>query len=285
MTRFYFILVVLISLSFHLNAETIEFKGSGKFDLAQMKKSFKVHKVDIYNYSTRSFEKYHAFSMKEILDSKYSRNKWSKYPFIKITSNDKYMPMAEVYKFLEREPFLAFERYDGKPFTTMSGYKDVISKLGPYYLIWKEKYEKNKVAQRRDHWAFGIIGFELADNPPSKFIPSKEVHEDITWGYKNFLKQCIACHQIDGYGSPKDGELISNGLIDSKTDIWLKALISDPKSVKKETRKDPFPLKIDGRTTRIKNIIKYLRFISKKKKKNYRKSKTKSLDKLLDEAN
>jgi len=276
--------LIALCFSFHIQADSLDFKGSGKFNLAQLKKSFRVHKVDIYNYSTRTFEKYHAFSMKEILDAKFKRNKWSQYPFIRVKTTTGYMPMVEVYKFLEREPFLAFERYDKKPFTTMSGYKDVVSELGPYYLIWKEKYQKNKVAQRRDHWAFAITGFEMASDPPHKFIPTKEVPQDITWGYKNFIKQCIACHQIDGYGSPKDGELVSNGLIDSKSDKWLKAFISNPKAVKKESRMDPFPLKIDGRTTRIKNIIKYLRFVSSQRKKNYRKSKTKSLSNLLDQA-
>lgn len=278
------ILVLFVGLFQSVLAKEVSFKDHGSFTLDEMKKTFKIHRVDIYNYSTRTYEKYHAFSMKELLDAKFTRRKWSKFPFIKINTTTKYAPMVEVYKFQQRDPYLAFERYDGKPFTTMSGYKDVVSELGPFYLIWKENY-KEGAALRRDHWTFAITEFVLENNPPKKFNPTKEVHEDISWGYKNFIKQCIACHTIDGYGSPKDGELITSGLIDKRSDKWLLKFISDPKSVKSNSRMDPFPRKIDGRTTRMKNIIKYLRFVSSQQKKNYRKSKTKSLDSIMDKAN
>ncbi|MFT6603577.1 MAG: hypothetical protein ACJARO_001087 [Bacteriovoracaceae bacterium] len=58
--------------------------------------------------------------------------------------------------------------------------------------------------------------------------------------------------------------------------------MSDPKSVKKDSKMDPFPLKIDLRKKRIVDTVKYLRHISLKHKKNYRDSKSKSLNKIMD---
>ena len=275
-----FVLFFIFSNTF---SSEILFEGKGNISLSKLKELFKVRTIEVYNYSTRGFEKYHAFSMNELLDAKFTKDEWRKSPYIKVYTNTKYAPLIEVYKFQKREAYLAFERADNKSFTTMSGYKDVISDLGPFYLIWKENYKKG-AALRRDHWAFGITGFKLESEPPKKFIPQKGIDENIHWGYKNFIKQCIACHTIGDYGSKKDGELISNGLIDKKTDKWLEAFISDPKSVVPKSRMDPFPIKIDGRATRIKNIIKYLRFLSNQKKGSGQssKSKLKSLNKVLD---
>ncbi len=262
-------------------SKEVSFENKVKLSLSDLKKNYKVHKVEVYNFSTRSFEFYNAFSMKEILNTIYPDKKWRNSPYIKVLTTTGYEPMIEGYKFKERKSYLAFERSDKRPFTTMSGYRDVVSNLGPFYLIWKEDY-KDKAAIRRDHWPFMITGFRLQDNPDSKFIPTNADSSNISWGYKNFIKQCVACHSIDGFGSEKDGELISNGKIDSFSDEYLMKFISDPKSVKKNSKMDPFPLKIDLRKKRIGDTIKYLRHVSLKYKNNYRKSKSKSLDKIMD---
>jgi mono/diheme cytochrome c family protein len=248
-------------LSLHLFAQVISFSNGKTFSLPQLKEKFKIHTVVVYNYDTRSFEKYHAFTFNEILDETYGEDKWQNNFSIKVGTKDKYTPIIEIYKFRQRKAYLAFARADQKQFTTITGYKDKFVKLAPYYLIWKEDYKKN-AAKRRNHWPWRIRSFHLEKNAPAQLIPGKEQEEDVTWGYKNYIKQCIACHKINGIGGRKAQELISNKLINKLKDSYLRKFISNPRSINKDSKMPMFPKKIDIRAKRINDIIKYLRYMS-----------------------
>lgn len=278
--KFLFIFILLTISNAH--SQELSFGDNKKTNLSDLKAKYVEREVEVYNFSLRAIEKYIGFSMNPILDKQFTRKAWKNSEFVKVLTTTGYSPMIEVYKFLNRKAYLTYKRADNKPFTMMSGYKDVISNMGPFYLVWEEDYKKD-AAKRRDHWPFKITGFRLVDKVPQRLVPNKKTLENEYWGYQNFVKQCIACHSIDGFGSSKNGELISSGVVDKLSDKFFKAFISDPKSVRPKSRMDPFPLKIDIREQRISNIVSYLRFLSKQKKKKFRKSKSKKLDKILDQ--
>lgn len=264
-----------------LQAQVLKFGNGKELRLEDLQKNYKSHRISVYNYYISRSEAYYAFDFKEILRDVYA-NKVNKYFGIKVSTLDKYSPIIEIYKFQERKPYLAFKRADQKPFTTIKYYKDRMIDLGPFYLIWEENYKKD-AARRRDHWPYKITGFSLVNEPPKRLRPVASAHEDIHWGYKNFIKQCISCHQLDGFGGQKGGELLTSSILKRRSDSYLKKFIDNPRKVDPNSKMDPFPVKIDIRKKRIIDIVKYLRYLEEERGKPIKKRKTiDDLNKVLD---
>lgn len=263
--------------------QVLKLEKAKDLSLKEIKKFFKSEVIEIYNYNARNIEKYHAFPMNEIFDYRYGKNKWKEASWVKVSTKDEYTPLIEMYKFKERKAYLAYARADQKPFTSILSNRSKIEHLSPFYLIWIENYKKG-AAVRRDHWPYQITGFSFQETPPKKLIPKAGSSQAVVWGYKNFIKQCIACHSIDGAGGVKGGELVTSGITASKSDLYLKKFISNPGKVKPGTKMTPFPRKIDLRKKRITDIVTYLRFMEKKSKLQSNDSKVKSLGKILNKA-
>jgi mono/diheme cytochrome c family protein len=258
MSRLIFLFFIWVEAS----AQTIHFDNGKTFKLEELKKNYKTQRVSTYNYYINRSEAYYAFDMKKILQDVYG-NKPKEFFGIQVSTTDKYTPIIEMYKFQERNPYLAYARADQKPFTTIKAYKDRVIQLAPFYLIWEEDYKKD-AAKRKNHWPYKVTGFSLVNEPPLALRPSKKDSKDIIWGYKNYIKQCIACHQLNGFGGKKGGELLSSGIIKKRSDKYLAKFIDYPRKVNPKATMDPFPLKIDIRKKRIKNIVQYLRYLQEK---------------------
>lgn len=249
--------------------------------LKSLKKKYKSHRISVYNFYINRSESYYAFDFKEILRDIYGKE-MNKYFGVEVSTLDKYSPIIEIYKFQERKPYLAYKRADIEPFTTIKYYKDRVIELGPFYLIWEENYKKD-AARRRDHWPYKITGFSLVNEPPKRLRPKASVSEDIQWGYKNFIKQCISCHQLDGFGGKKGGELLTSSVLKRRSDSYLMKFIDNPRKMDPNSKMDPFPVKIDIRKKRITDIVKYLRYLEKEQNKPIKRKKTiEDLNKVLD---
>ncbi len=78
---------------------------------------------------------------------------------------------------------------------------------GPFYLIW-EKPELSDVGQ--EEWPFQLTGFEVKSSLDSlypKIFPSKKlsINSPVQKGFQTFLKNCFACHTMNGQGSSQFG--------------------------------------------------------------------------------
>lgn len=239
----------------------IEFIKGKTYSLPKLKEKFKSHIVEIYNYEIKAYEKYHAFLFNELMNDAYDGNSWLKNSSVKVNTLDRYIPLIEMYKFKERKAYLAYARADQKAFSTISGLRDKFVQLSPFYLIWKESYKK--AAKRRDHWPYKISSIDLERFPPVFLIPVAQKDKGIMWGYENFMKQCIACHRLKGFGGENSGELIVGSPLKKYTDLYLKQFILNPRSKNKKSRMPAFPEKIDIKFKRITDIVKYLRYLEK----------------------
>lgn len=277
-----------LSLSTLASSKNIFFKkGQDSFNifsLEHLKKNFKIHSVTIYNLSTKKTETYNAFLVSDIFESAYPKKlNWKSSFAFTIHTKDKYKPIIETYKFLERKAYLAFEKPGNAPFSSITEYGEKLKDLSPFYLIWVE--DKKKVpSRRRTHWPYKVIGFSISGKPPRDIIPDETASKKVVYGYKNVRKHCLACHSVNGFGSTKVGELVSSGLVEHYSDKKLMRFISKPRSINPLSKMPMFSTKIDQRTDRIRNIVHYLRYMTKKNKskKGLRKSKAKSLNKTLN---
>ena len=259
------ILLIICLLMHGLFAQEINFPNAKTYTLNELKEKFKTKEVGVFNYITNSVETFIAFDFKEVLNTLYGEQ-WKKNKYIRFKTLDKYEPIIEIYKFTNREPYLAFQKKYSQGFN-MAFSKSKIVDLAPYFLIWVEDY-KSGAARRFHHWPHKVTGVEFIKFTPLKIMPVFDAKKDVFWGYKNYVKQCIACHAINGFGGDKAGELLKDDIL-AKDDKELMRYISNPKYFNKKAKMPAFPIKIDMRTTRIKNIVKYIRYISKRDFKNF----------------
>lgn len=86
--------------------------------------------------------------------------------------------------------------------------KDSGKSAGPFYLVW-EHPEKSKV--KTEEWPFQVVAFDVAAKSVADLFPNaqpgKEVPADtpIGKGYTHFMKNCFACHAMNGDGVAKIG--------------------------------------------------------------------------------
>lgn len=119
---------------------------------------------------------------------------------------------------------------------------------------------------------------------PQEILPIFDATKKIIYGYKNYLKKCISCHALKGIGGDKSFELLGSDVM-KKDDKYLHQYISNPRKINPKAQMAPFPLRIEHRTDRIKNIVKYLRYLEKgPPKKMVRKSDLDSLIETLNES-
>ncbi|WP_127716263.1 hypothetical protein [Halobacteriovorax sp. HLS] len=263
------ILFFLLALIFPLFSYALDFSLSAKklvtLDLVNLKKVFKIHKVSVFNPYIKKSETFNAFYMPDILNHIYTgKESWQKSFAFEVDTLTGYRPIVETYKFSKRNSYLAFEKDGGLPFVSIDSYRESAVDLSPFYLIWIE--DRKKVpSRRRIHWVSQIKSFNLINSYPVEIIPGSGSAENITWGYKNVRKHCLACHTVYGVGSQKDGELITSEILSSYTDELLYKLIDRPRSVKESMDMPIFSPKIDLRSKRIRDIISYLRYLERLK--------------------
>jgi hypothetical protein len=279
-------LFVLILISLSSLAQTLSFDNGKTLSLKAMKEKYQVQEIEVWNPYIRKLEKYSAFDMKKILNDIY-QEKWKSVFSIYVETKDNYTPIIEVYKFKERRPYLAFAKVGEKGFDSIFSYKDKLIDLSPFYLIWIEDYkadDETKAARRHHHWPYKITKFGLLNQLPQELLPIFDTTKKIIYGYKNYLKQCISCHALKGIGGKKSFELLGSEVM-KKEDQYLHQYISNPRKINPKAKMPAFPLRIEHRTDRIKNIVKYLRYLEKgPPKKVVRKSDLDSLIEILEES-
>ncbi len=286
-----FILVLCLNSSIWATQDLVFYDFKGKksvLSFKEMNRRFQSDVIEVMNPASLTLEKYKAISFRKILNHVYGEDQWEKGFGIKTKSTYNYEPLIEVYKFQNREPYLAYAKADGTPFKSYFKDKKKLMNLAPYYLIWVEDYKNTNAARRRHHWPYKVASISLEKDPPVKLIPHVKKGTSEYWGFKNYLKQCFMCHQAYGVGGKSEGEIITNGLTKKFTDKKLALYIGNPVSVNPKSKMPEFPLRIDLRVKRIKDIVAYLRYLekndpSKIAKQKKRKFNSKDIDQVLRE--
>ncbi len=246
------------------NDDVIEFHtpiGVKKLNLEQMQKQFVEREVSTYNLETKRIETFYGFSMDNIIHSFWSDVKEAN-NFVQIECHDGYVAYIEARKFRTNKSYIAYKIKGSSSFVTIDGYQKKIVELGKFYLVWKESYKKGADTRRRHHWPWAIKSIKIINELPNSIKPLKTADVDTNWGYLNFVKQCLTCHQINGFGGEIGPDLMISENWKKQNDKWIMKYISDPQSINKDSKMPRFPKYIDIREVRIRNIVLYLRHLT-----------------------
>ena len=107
---------------------------------------------------------------------------------------------------------------------------------GPFYLVWKNP-EASKVGQ--EQWPFQLLSFRITEPMERRFpavspAASLSPHDPIRSGYELFLKNCFACHTLNGEGNGRLGPDLNQPYSPTEymKEEYLKKLVRDPQSVR-----------------------------------------------------
>ena len=112
--------------------------------------------------------------------------------------------------------------------------KDVTG--GPFYLVW-ENPERSNIAN--EHWPYALVALTGVAAPVDRWPqlavdPALPVNAVEHLGQASFIRNCLACHRLNGAGEGDVGPDLGQpmNVTEYMTPVGLKALIRDPKSVR-----------------------------------------------------
>ena len=227
-----------------------------EFTLASFKKNFKEQDVNVYNYVSQKIEIYRAFDLSKILDHVYGRNKWRNSFALVTISTDQYAPFIQKKIYTQLRPYLAFARSDGKEFENKKSFSKGSISLAPYYIIWKSPRSTGNLKKVRDHWPWKINKLFILPNEPKELAATSP---NFIAGKKTFLNHCIACHSINGIGGTKGGDVVKLIKTKNLTDEYLEQYILDPRISFPKSKMPRFPIYLDEKKVKIKEVIQYIK--------------------------
>jgi mono/diheme cytochrome c family protein len=118
-----------------------------------------------------------------------------------------------------------------------SPWPDLVGKTtsaGPFYLVWTDPQAS---AIGREEWPFQVVSIAILSDIRSAFpniYPADDAAPTVQNGFKSFLKNCFACHKINGNGAGSIGPDLNLPMNPTEylEETALAALIRRPASVR-----------------------------------------------------
>ncbi len=141
---------------------------------------------------------------------------------------------------------------------------------GPFYLVW-ENPEKSQISI--EQWPFQLTGFDIKGTIAEQFPHTGpdsgiQTSNPVAKGYRSFLKNCFACHTMNGEGLAHVGPDLNIPF--SPTEYFkppfLEMLIRNPKDMRQwpESKMSHFDRSAIP-DAELKDLISYLQYMSKHK--------------------
>lgn len=105
---------------------------------------------------------------------------------------------------------------------------------GPFYLVWTDPQAS---AIGREEWPFKVVSIAILSDERSAFpdiYPADDAAPNVQAGFKSFLKNCFACHKMNGNGAGSVGPDLNLPMNPTEylDERALAALIRRPASVR-----------------------------------------------------
>lgn len=107
---------------------------------------------------------------------------------------------------------------------------------GPFYLVWRNP-QRSQVGQ--EQWPYQLRSFKIQAPVEQRFpalLPDQGLSEqDPVWlGYHSFVKNCLACHTLNGEGTGRLGPDLNepHSPTEYMHEEYLRKLVRDPQSLR-----------------------------------------------------
>lgn len=258
-----------LTFSVSLFAESLEFKRLGgvvtTLSLAQMTKAVTPITISYDEPHENKLRKYKAVSFKKLLEFAYGPRIIDADEVL-FTCADGFKPSVSLSELRERSSFLIFAADDGLPFEFPDPKKGGPVPYGPFYLVWEPSVKKNE--GYHENSPYQVVSIDLIrfkDHFPN-LAPPEKVGSAASRGFMLYRKYCLQCHLLNGEGGGKGPELnYPINVTEYFKEPFLSRWILDPASVRHNAQMFGFDSKHPNREKAVRDIVSYLRAMSKRK--------------------
>jgi len=179
---------------------------------------------------------------------------------VQLFARDGYLEVVDADKIRKQDGYLAFARADGEPFVVdnkQQNERDV--PLGPFYLVWDNVKHAELQKEGAYGWPYQVKQIQLMDVSVYQSLVSPDATTAVRDRFKAYKTYCLSCHNIKGVGGRKVTADMRD-LVRGKSRGYLRALISDPESVRPETKMPPLNTNL-SKAERMRIVDKIIDFI------------------------
>ncbi len=268
-------IVATIILLFTHTAQTevqLQFKDNSNeikaFSLSQLQDMVSPSNIKVLDPHEQNSQQYSGFATNTLFDHVYG-DSWQQQEEVLFTCADGYQPSIPVKRFLQYESFLTYKKVNSPQFQLLNNlHNREIVELGPFYLVWDNVTQPH--TSRPSQWPYQITAIEFvkfAEKFP-QMTPPDDSSDEVKRGFLVFRNFCQNCHAINGDGGKKAMDLnYPVSVLEHMDEAKLKQWIDKPIKVLPDTTMPALPPNITNRQQKIKDIIAYLKAMSKHKRK------------------
>jgi len=183
---------------------------------------------------------------------------------IEFRALDGYVSQIDITKFDQYQAFLVFGIKGNKPFVV-----DNISQnqrnvpLAPYYLVWDNIGSQQLIEEGATHWPYQVYSLGINSGQKQALLP-REMGLRYLSQANLTKKNCLTCHQVNGYGGDKWPIDLLSSLRKYSEDAFVSWMLN-PSSQKSNTTMPPLLISAPAseRQRITKSIYDYLQELSK----------------------
>ena len=175
-------------------------------------------------------------------------------------ARDGYLEIVDADKIRKQDGYLTFARADGEPFIIDNHLQNERNvPLGPFYLVWDNVKHAELQKEGAYGWPYQVKQIQLMQMSVYQDLVPADASPAVRNGFKAYKTYCLSCHHIKGVGGKKVATDMRE-LVSGKSRDELHALISDPRSVRPETKMPPLNTNLckDERARIVDQIIDFL---------------------------
>lgn len=194
---------------------------------------------------------------------------WRQGSEIVFTCTDGYRPAIPVALLQRYRAVLAYAQPGHAGFEPIARSNRQALDPGPYYLVWDTDSDAALAGEHGISWPWQIARIELVlgKEQAATATPPAGSGKLARQGFLAFREHCIKCHSINGEGADLAMDLnYPVNVTEYWRPEWLARFILDPQSLRYNSRMSGLPAELPRREQTAREILAYLRAMSKHKR-------------------
>ena len=221
--------------------------------------------VTVDNPTDSKVHTYEGISLPILLDHVFG-NTWKGFDLVKFITSDGYQPVIPVKSIVAGFGVISTGEKGYSGFQKLLRRNAEIVDPGPFYLVWENIKGRGEDPWLSWPWQITTIELTSLSREFPHSAPPTLSGEVAKGGFLAFRQHCIKCHSINGDGGNVGPELnYPVSVTEYWKEEWLARFITDPQSIRANSKMIPFYRDIKNRQEVISAIIAYLKVMKGKK--------------------